>query len=298
MNQFFAEIMPQAGNGLDSLQITGANAVVCVLFLLILLFGVVLDFGTVVYCLKRKQRPAEWAEDLVAKALPGRMVAVLTGVFILLYLSVSVGYSLLFEATEIESSVLFYQTVAFHLPALILLAILLKKNGLSIGGTLGLTSNKTLQMLGLAILFYLAAMPIIWFYSILYQLLLSSVGYQPYLQDVSQIFMAPMGGWERAGVIFIATVAAPFFEEIAFRGVLFPWMVRRVGFWQGATIVSVLFGAMHMHIPSFLPLCLLSFMFCIAYARTRSIWVPFGMHVCFNGVSVAMLTLLGDSSIF
>jgi len=31
----------------------------------------------------------------------------------------------------------------------------------------------------------------------------------------------------------------------------------------------------------------------VAYTRTRSLWVPIGMHACFNAVSVLLLTLMG-----
>ena len=153
-------------------------------------------------------------------------------------------------------------------------------------------------MLGLSALLYLTAIPLIWFYSLLYQLLLNSFGTTFYLQDVSQIFLAPMGGLERAAVFFIAIIVAPVFEEIAFRGVLLPWMVRRTGLWPGIAIVSALFAAIHMHLPSLFPLFLLSCIFCAAYARTRSLWVPIGIHACFNAVSVLLLTLVGNAPTF
>jgi len=110
---------------------------------------------------------------------------------------------------------------------------------------------------------------------------------------VTQVFLVPLPWPTRTAVFFIAIVGAPVFEEIVFRGILFPWLARRTGFWPGVVVVSALFAALHLHLPSLLPLFLLSAMFCVAYARTRSLWVPIGMHALFNAVSVLLLTLMG-----
>jgi len=70
-------------------------------------------------------------------------------------------------------------------------------------------------------------------------------------------------------------------------------VVRRTGFWTGTALVSLIFAGLHWHLPSLLPLFLLSAMFSLAYARTQSLLVPMGMHAAFNGVTVALLLLMG-----
>jgi hypothetical protein len=69
MNHFLAEIIPQGRGVLDAAQVTSMDAVVGLLFLCILLVGIALDAGLVVYCLKRPQRPQSWAPAIAAKAL-------------------------------------------------------------------------------------------------------------------------------------------------------------------------------------------------------------------------------------
>ncbi len=262
-------------------------------FLLLMCVGIAVDFALVVYCLKRPACVSNWIPSLTRRALSGRLILVLLSVFIGLYLLNSLAYGMLFPSIEIEPHTLFFQMLFFQVPALLILFRLLRFQKIDGSDYLGLVRGRTLRMLGLSVLLYLAALPLLWFYSLLYQVFLEQLGHSFYMQDVTQIFLAPMSWQVRVGVIFAAVVAAPVFEEIVFRGVLFPWLVRRAGFWPGVAIVSVLFAAMHLHFPSFLPLFLLSIMFCVAYARTRSLWVPIGMHACFNGVTIVLLTLLG-----
>jgi membrane protease YdiL (CAAX protease family) len=119
------------------------------------------------------------------------------------------------------------------------------------------------------------------------------MGHSFYLQDVALLFLAPMTPPEKVALIFIAVIIAPLFEEILFRGLLFPWVVRRAGLWPAVGLVSLFFAAIHMHLPSLLPLFLLSSFFCLAYARTRSLLVPIGMHAAFNGVTVILLFIMG-----
>jgi len=292
MNLILAEMMSKGGVLWESSRLSQGDVQAGLFFLLLMCVGIAVDFGLVVYCVKRPARISDWVSALTQRALSGRLVLILALVFVGVSLLNSLVYGMLFSSTEIEPSALFFQMLFFQIPVLIVLFGLLRSQNLS-GEFIGLTQRKTFRWLGLSVLLYLAALPLLWFYSLLYQIFLEQLGHSFYLQDVTQVFLAPMSWPVRAGVIFAAVVAAPVFEEIIFRGVLFPWLVRRVGFWPGVAVVSILFAAMHVHVPSLLPLFLLSTMFCVAYARTRSLWVPIGMHACFNGVTIVLLTLMG-----
>lgn len=78
-----------------------------------------------------------------------------------------------------------------------------------------------------------------------------------------------------------------------FRGILFPFLVQRVGLKWGIVAVSALFAVIHLHVPSMLALFLLSAGLCVAYWRTGSLWVSIGMHAIFNGVTILLLKLVG-----
>lgn len=293
MNLILAEMGSVGGILWETAGISNRGVLAGLFFLVLMCGGVALDFALALYCVKRPSKPSTWIPELARRALSGRMVLVFFLVLIGLYLANSLAYSLLFTSTEIEPTTLLFQTLFLQLPALLLLfggLRFLNRSGRDVFGF----SLKTMpRMLGLSVLFYLAAIPLLWFYSLLYQVVLDQFGYHFYLQDVTQVFLVPQSSAMRACIIFIAVGVAPFFEEIVFRGILYPWAVQRAGFWPATVVVSLIFAGIHMHLPSLLPLFLLSCMFCVAYARTKSLWVSIGMHACFNGVTIALLLLAG-----
>lgn len=293
MNLILAEIVSKSGVLWETSHLSQGDVQAGLFFLLLICVGIAIDFGLVVYCMKRPPRVSDWVLTLIKRSLPGRLVGLLFLIFTGLYLLNSLVYGMLFSSVEVEPHTLFFQTIFFHVPGLLILFGILRQRKMDGRDCLGLTRGKTLRMLGVSVLLYLAALPILWFYSLLYQIFLDQLGHSFYLQDVTQIFLIPLPWPVRTAVFFIAIVVVPVFEEIIFRGILFPWLVRRAGFWLGVAVVSALFAAMHLHVPSLLPLFLLSVMFCVAYARTRSLWVPIGMHACFNGVTIILLTLMG-----
>jgi membrane protease YdiL (CAAX protease family) len=86
--------------------------------------------------------------------------------------------------------------------------------------------------------------------------------------------------------ILTAIFVASIYEEVLFRGILFPTIVRYLGLWSGITIVSGVFALIHMHVPSLVPLFLLSIALCVAYWRTGSLWINIGIHSIFNSVAI------------
>lgn len=271
------------------------GAVLSVLFfLLIIMVGVVLDFGLAVYFIKRPPRLSEWHQTLKNRALPGKLILILLLTLVAMYAACSLSYSRIYpDVYQPEAKTLVFQGLFFNLPALLVIAGIFIHRRIS-GREHGSVSwRRAPAMIGLSVLLYLAAIPILWFYSMLFQIFLYRLGFDLGLQDVAEIFLQPASSLMRMAMYFTAVVLAPVFEEFLFRGVLLPWMVRRTGFWPGIAIVSFIFAGIHFHLPSLLPLFLLSCFFGLAYARTRSLLVPIGMHACFNGVTIILLALTG-----
>ncbi len=261
-------------------------------FLLLICLGIAADAGLVLYWIKRPVHRTELEGRLTSRALPWQMVLIFSGILIGFYLLASWLYLLMFPGSGIEPKTVVFQTLFFHLPVLALLGLLFHFAGVQSRELFGLHWKKIPALLGLSVIFYLAALPVLWLCSALYQILLHQFGCDFFLQDISQILTAPAAWPMRTVLFFITIIVAPVFEEIVFRGILLPFMVRRTGFWPGIILVSAVFGGMHLHLPSFLPLFLLSVMFSLAYARTQSLLVPIGMHALFNGVTVALLLLM------
>jgi len=79
-------------------------------------------------------------------------------------------------------------------------------------------------------------------------------------------------------------------EELMFRGYPFQRLVESVGSVGAILILSGIFGAIHLGNPNaggflswgFFNTILVGVLFAYAYLRTRSLWLPFGMHFGWN----------------
>jgi len=290
---FLHKILPQTEPFLEYSNPPPGMVAAGLFFLLLICIGVVAAIGLVLYWAKRPVRLPELAGRLAARALPPQLMLIFFGTVIGFYLLASWLYLLMFPTGDVAPHTVIFQTLVFHLPVLSLLGLLFHFAGVKGRELFGLHWKKAPALLGLSVIFYLAALPVLWLCSALYQILLHRFGCDFYLQDIAQVLTAPAPWPVRTSLFFITIIVAPVFEEVVFRGILLPFMVRRAGFWPGVMLVSIVFGGMHLHLPSFLPLFLLSMMFSLAYARTQSLLVPIGMHALFNGVTVGLLLLMG-----
>jgi membrane protease YdiL (CAAX protease family) len=99
----------------------------------------------------------------------------------------------------------------------------------------------------------------------------------------------------RAAVIFMAVIVAPVAEEVLFRG-YFYGVIRRYGGRLPALLTSsLLFAAIHVHLPSLLGLGILAVILCLLYERTGSLWAPITMHAAFNTTTIVMLILFPEA---
>jgi membrane protease YdiL (CAAX protease family) len=155
-------------------------------------------------------------------------------------------------------------------------------------------ARKRLKLLPLSFLIYLAVLPLIGLISLLYQkILVQLLGNEVEIQAIAQL-ISDSNSWVKAGYIALAVVAAPLYEEIIFRGVLFPMAARRIGLPGGMLAISAVFALLHFHLPSLMPLFLLSIVLCLAYWRTGSLWTSIGLHALFNGATVLALVFNGS----
>jgi len=95
----------------------------------------------------------------------------------------------------------------------------------------------------------------------------------------------------RGAVILMAVVVAPVAEEIIFRGYFYGVIRRYGGRIPAILISSLLFAAIHLHLPSFPGLFLLAVILCFLYERTGSLWGNITMHAAFNTSSIVSMLL-------
>lgn len=99
------------------------------------------------------------------------------------------------------------------------------------------------------------------------------------------------------GILVVALALGPALgEEIVFRGVIGPGLVRRWGVLTGVLLTSVLFAGVHGYPPHALATLPLACFLHYALLRTGSLWTPIVLHFLNNALALAMMKypLLGQ----
>jgi CAAX protease family protein len=95
-------------------------------------------------------------------------------------------------------------------------------------------------------------------------------------------------------VVFVFAAAA---EEMLFRGYPLQTLTRARLAWLGVFLTSVPFAAVHLRNPNVVPgftfinTALAGIWLAVAYLRTRSLWLPLGLHWSWNWVQASLLGL-------
>lgn len=113
-------------------------------------------------------------------------------------------------------------------------------------------------------------------------------------QEIVRYFLSHPDLRHRIAVIAMAVVVAPVAEEILFRG-YFYGVIRRYGGRIPAILTSsLLFAAIHAHLPSMPGLALLAVILCLLFEKTGSLWATITMHAAFNAVTIIALILFPE----
>ena len=86
---------------------------------------------------------------------------------------------------------------------------------------------------------------------------------------------------------FLVLAVAALSEELVFRGYPFQVFLKSLGPWGAMLLISLIFGLLHAPNPgatllSILNTILAGIFLCRAYLKTRSLWLPYGIHVGWN----------------
>ncbi len=133
---------------------------------------------------------------------------------------------------------------------------------------------------------------IVMFVSYLSVKFLGMAGYEVEPQEILYVFTKSSSLTMSIYIAFIAIIIGPIFEELIFRGVFFQYTLKYTSVPVAIFAISAIFAAIHVHIPSFAPLFVLSCGFCLAYLKSGSIVAPITMHVLFNAINLLALTIV------
>ena len=132
----------------------------------------------------------------------------------------------------------------------------------------------------------LAAYPLIFLADIITQRLISDA---PRKQEIVELFNGSGTLEQRVLIIILAVSIAPLVEEFIFRFFIYGVLKRYFGQSLGIIVSSLLFAAVHAHLPSFAPLFVLGTCFAIAYEWSGSLLVSMTMHALFNALTLTAL---------
>ena len=93
-------------------------------------------------------------------------------------------------------------------------------------------------------------------------------------------------------MLFMAGFAAPFGEELLFRGVLYTMFKERWGIWPSVLISSLIFGLIHGNLAVGLTGFLLGILTAVVFEFSHSLWTSILVHAINNSAKIALLYLL------
>jgi membrane protease YdiL (CAAX protease family) len=107
-------------------------------------------------------------------------------------------------------------------------------------------------------------------------------------------FLIPEGlSWvSAAGMVLLGGVAAPFAEELVFRGVLYPLLRNRWGLWPGVLASSLIFAVIHGDIAVGVTAFVLGIILALVFEYSRSLWSAVLVHALNNSLKILLLYIL------
>ena len=93
----------------------------------------------------------------------------------------------------------------------------------------------------------------------------------------------------------LAIIAAPFVEEVFFRGFVLQGLTRHMTPVKAALLSSALFAVAHVRPVTYVPIFLIGLILALLFLKTRSLPLAMAAHAVYNAVVVAV-TLSTDSA--
>ena len=177
-------------------------------------------------------------------------------------------------------------TGAFSLAVIFILTALLQLRGFSVLSLGGFSRLGFGRIVSTAAVLLFAAYPLLFAADGVSRWLLGEGSSK---QQIVEMFTGSETLQQRILIIVLAIAIAPLAEEFIFRFFLYGVLKRYLGRGPGIVLNALLFGAVHVHLPSLLPLFVLGGCFTLAYEWSGSILVSMTMHALFNFFSLSAL---------
>ncbi|MDR3458426.1 MAG: type II CAAX endopeptidase family protein [Verrucomicrobiae bacterium] len=230
----------------------------------------------------------EWRPDVVLLLVGAVLMSLFTG---------SLAVQILqrqgvagFKTLDDTGSVL-VATLSFHGAAIVAGIVFLKLHDIRWREALGWHPDTWRLQLLLTVTVLAAALPVMFGLKYLSVLLFQKMHWTVEDQRAVEMFSSVKSTGLRIYLGFFAVVLAPLGEEFVFRGLLFS-AAKKYGWSKTGWIgVSLLFAAIHLSPPIFLPLFVLALALTWLYVKTEGLLAPIVAHSLFNAANIGLLLL-------
>lgn len=237
-------------------------------------------------------RPVRWRFALA-------MAAASAWAYVVLFGAVQAGWLVPVDiAPDAGLLPLAAQTLPLPLAALTALAVCMHAEGASARRAFGLQARQRRAGARQAPLLYLAALPVVLAAALAWRAVLDGLAIPLAPQPLIELLQS--GRLSPYAVLYISVLAvtvAPITEELLFRGLLLPLLMRHYGPVQAVTAVSLMFACIHFNAASIAPLFAIAAAFALGYLWTGSLLTAILMHALFNGVNLLLLTLAAPQAL-
>ena len=116
-------------------------------------------------------------------------------------------------------------------------------------------------------------------------------GYDDAMQPSVKAFLEMKNPADIASFLFMACIIAPLCEEIAFRGILYPFLKNHTGIKWAMLLSSLVWAAIHLYPPVIAPLLFLGCALVYVYENTGKLGYCIALHAVFNSSTCLILIL-------
>lgn len=103
--------------------------------------------------------------------------------------------------------------------------------------------------------------------------------------------------WVAIACFFVtASIAAPVFEELIFRGFLLPALTAYLPVWGAIGVTSLVFAVAHLSLSEVLPLATLGMVLGVVYVRSSNLFASMLLHSVWNAGTLLSLFVLGSGA--
>lgn len=187
------------------------------------------------------------------------------------------------------------QIILLPATGLFIITFLMFRKKSTLSHSFGITRGSFIQNVIRGLLCYIATMPPLLICSLFYIKTLEhfnwDMTYQPVIEWITDTAYPP---WIHIALIITAVSFAPIVEEMLFRGIALPIVMKNARLSLSVLLVSLLFAAVHNHIPTLVPIFILAIGLSAAYFFTGSLVASITMHATFNTVSITTVFLMKD----